>query len=150
MHHGQSEKYALFFFVKLSFLMKRHWFTSKQLIALLLPFTFLWSWAACESSCAEITLHHQGVVSAAKISEKENCLSLTEREDGCTMTAVIALIQDRQTVEYSHTLESALPVLPYRAPKPAWAARLPEIKQNSPPLKLSPPSLFIRLCTFRI
>lgn len=64
------------------------------------------------------------------------------------MTANVAVIQERQIVKASVLSSVFLPVF-LRNPSPAWAALLPEIKQNSPP-ETSLPPLFVRLCTFRI
>lgn len=123
---------------------------SKYILALLLPLAFVLSWAACESVCAEITEQHdhQTVISE-KYQHGENCLGLTDKTEGCKMTATVAVLQERQTVKASALAVAALPVLQFRAPNRAWSALLPEIKQNSPPPSL-PTLLFVLLCTFRI
>jgi hypothetical protein len=118
---------------------------------LLLPLAFLWSWAGCVSVCAENTArhHHDGAIQTIEQNEK-HAFSASDKADGCRVTANAALLQERQTVKASALPVALLPVLPFRAPNPAWSALLPEIKQNSPPLVSSLAPLFVRLCTFRI
>lgn len=123
----------------------------KSILALLLPVTFIMSWAACESFCAEIAeQHHKNQTAASETHlDGENCLSLSDVSEGCQMTATAAVIEARQAVKLSALSAVTMPVLRFRVPHPAWSALLPEIKQNSPP-KIPSAPLFVRLCTFRI
>lgn len=128
--------------------MFRHLSQSKRLLTLLLPFTFLLGWAACLSVCAESAApssHNQ--FSAAQTIEQGN-ETCADETDGCTMISAVAVNQERQIAKAPVFSSVYLPVF-LRDPSPAWAALLPEIKQNSPP-ETSLPPLFVRLCTFRI
>lgn len=133
------------------FLMLRHSFTSHRFLALLLPLSFLLSWAGCVSVCSEITVPqiHRGAAQEIQPNER-HAESATDEAEGCTITAAVAVLEARQTVKAFKLSAAVLPESPFRSPSPAWATLLPEIRQNSPPPLSSLSPLFVRLCTFRI
>jgi hypothetical protein len=136
-------------FLLYSFLMFRHLSQLKRLLGLLLPFTFLWGWAACLWVCAESAVppFHEYVSAAQTIEpDDDNC---TDELDVCTIMTAVAVNQERQTVEAFAQLRGGIPVSKFLSSPSPWDALLREVNQNSPPTPSFPP-LFVRLCTFRI
>jgi hypothetical protein len=130
--------------------MFRHPFTSRRLIALLLPLVFLWSWAACAALCSEVAVHHHDSLNPVKpIVSASDCLTQNTEADGCSMTGETVVVSERQNDKASQVAVDETSISAFRAPAVGFSARLPEIRQNSPPQSFSPPLLAF-LCTFRI
>ena len=131
--------------------MFRRPFTSRQLIALLLPLVLLWSWAACAALCSEtVAIHEQNSPNLSKkIDSACDCLTENTEADSCSMTSETVVVSERQNDKVSQIEASAAALSAFRAPFAERFARLPEIGQNSPPETSSPPLLAF-LCMFRI
>jgi hypothetical protein len=123
---------------------------SQRLVAFLIPFTFVWSWAVCSLLCTEITERHTQEELSAITQNGESYLDSFD-PDSCPMTAGTAVIETRQTFtnpslaiannnssswgRSSFVSKSVYPV---------------DVHQNSPPRSSSDPPLFLQFCTFRI
>jgi hypothetical protein len=125
--------------------MFRHSFQS--LFAFLLPFAFLFGWAACISLCAEDAARHEHM-NVAQINEEtgEDC---ADNRDECTITATPAVSQERQTFKPNAPVKALVSPLTLFVKTSARVILLPEVNQNSPP-ELSSAPLFLRFRTILI
>ena len=139
----------LFNFVIIA-VMSRRVSIGKGLIAILLPLTFLWSWAACSSLCNEITERYEKQSSSIIAQSGENCLTAFD-SDSCPMTANAAIIEGRQTI-FSPALAIQHIVSAYSHEFLFVSASIypADVHQNSPPSASSAPPLFVRHGNFRI
>lgn len=123
---------------------------SRRLIALLLPLTFFWGWAACTLLCGEISEHIEEQRSSVNAQTGEKCLIAFDI-DRCPVTKTGAVVEARQTF-ISHAL--AVRNIVSRAPHEAFVGRTyiypAEINQHSPPRSSSDPPIFLKFCAFRI
>ncbi len=122
----------------------------KNLIAFLLPLTFIWSWAACFVLCGELTAQHekQSILSVEQTGE--NCLVGFDTES-CPYTAVTVVIEARQTPA-APTLSTAN-VISLSSPKFSFVVTSiysSDTHQNSPPRADFDPPLFLKHQAFRI
>jgi hypothetical protein len=124
---------------------------SRGFLALLIPLTFVWSWAACTLLCGEITAHREEQSFSASAARGEKCLAAFDTEHCPVTKAGAAVVEARQTF-FSH----ASPALDtaFRAPREFLSVRVDaypaDVNQNSPPRFSSDPPLFLRHCAFRI
>lgn len=127
--------------------MFRHSSINKQLLALILPITFLWSWAACTLLCSEITAHHE----KQSIEQKAGSCLVGIEIEGCPYTTNAAVIEARQIFASPLLTIANVTILPAREFLFIPVSIYPEDrKQNSPPNAANDPPLFLRHCTFRI
>lgn len=122
----------------------------QQLIAFLIPITFVWSWAACTLLCTEIVEHHTEQQHSVNLNPGENFLNSPD-SDSCPMTAYTAVIDTRQTITTLALTPAYKNLLPERLNTFLPISIFPiDVRQNSPPTQSSDPPLFIQFGNFRI
>ena len=121
-----------------------------RLIAILLPLTFVWSWAACSLACSELVERHHVQNETIDELEGEDRLNAFEM-DGCPLTSSAAVLETRQTVNSPATVnERASTAFQPKYIFTQASVYKSDLNQNSPPASSLGPPLFLRHRAFRI
>lgn len=122
----------------------------KNLIALLLPLTFIWSWAACSVLCDEIAAHLEKQTISSTGPDDESRLGKTDTES-CPFTANVTIIETRQTIiSHLSTTANTVSFLPYQFLSAANSIYPADLNQNSPLRVSSRFPLFLKHRSLRI